>query len=105
RLVGEDRLAEVYAHEVLRSSTDPDGTERKPMRNAEARITLGVVAVRAGELDQAVTYGHQALTGDRKSLPSLVMCSRELGDALQRRYPSEVQTTSYLEEMRALTRS
>ena len=89
RLVGEDKLAEVYAHEVMRSSTDPDGTERKPMRNAEARITLGVTAARSGELDHALTYGRQALNGDRKSLPSLVMCSRELGDVLQQRYPNE----------------
>jgi tetratricopeptide (TPR) repeat protein len=102
RLVGEDKLAEVYAHEVMRSSTDPDGTERKPMRNAEARITLGVVAARTGELDQAVSYGRQALDGDRKSLPSLVMCSRELGDLLQQRYPNESQAAAYLEQMRAL---
>lgn len=49
--------------EVIRSSTGPDGTERKPMRNAEARITLGVVAARAGDLDQAVSHGRQALEG------------------------------------------
>jgi tetratricopeptide (TPR) repeat protein len=103
RLVGEDKLAEIYAHEVIRSSTDPDGTERKPMRNAEARITLGVTAARSGDLDQAVSYGRHALNGDRKSLPSLVMCSRELGDVLQQRYPNEAETAAYLEQMRALT--
>lgn len=63
RIAGEDRLAEMYAREVIRSSTGPDGTERKPMRNAEARITLGVVAARAGDLDQAVSHGRQALEG------------------------------------------
>ena len=46
RTAGEDNLAEMYADEVIRSSTDLDGTERKPMRIAEARITLGEVAAR-----------------------------------------------------------
>ncbi|MER5990590.1 hypothetical protein [Streptomyces viridosporus] len=32
--------------EVLRTGTDFDGTDRSPMRNAEARVTLGVTAAR-----------------------------------------------------------
>jgi len=105
RIAGEDRLAEMYAREVIRSSTDPDGTERKPMRNAEARITLGVVAARSGDLDQAVSYGRRALNGDRKSLPSLLMCSKELATLLRDRYPKEPEAVSYLDEVRALTAS
>ncbi len=103
RIAGEDRLAEMYAREVIRSSTDPDGTERKPMRNAEARITLGVVAARSGDLDQAVSYGRQALEGDRKSLPSLLMCSKELATLLRDRYPTEPEAVSYLDEVRTLS--
>jgi tetratricopeptide (TPR) repeat protein len=102
RLLGEDHLAEVYAREVLRSSTDPDGTERKPMRNAEARITLGVAAARTGELEAALNFGRQALRGDRRSLPSLLMCSRELGDVLRARYPDHAEAVEYLEELRTL---
>ncbi|WP_405808239.1 XRE family transcriptional regulator [Streptomyces sp. NBC_00210] len=49
RLVGEDRLARALADEVLRTGTDFDGTERSPMRNAEARVTLGVTAAREGD--------------------------------------------------------
>ncbi|MEU9516775.1 XRE family transcriptional regulator [Micromonospora sp. NPDC048169] len=105
RIAGEDRLAEMYAREVLRSSTEPDGTERKPMRNAEARITLGVVAARSGDLDQAVSYGRRALSGDRKSLPSLLMCSKELATILRDRYPKEPEAISYLDEVRALSAS
>ncbi|WP_436657051.1 XRE family transcriptional regulator [Micromonospora sp. URMC 103] len=105
RIAGEDRLAEMYAREVIRSSTEPDGTERKPMRNAEARITLGVVAARAGDLEQAVSYGRRALQGDRKSLPSLLMCSQELATALRERYPKEPDAVSYLDEVRALSGS
>ncbi|WP_439428008.1 XRE family transcriptional regulator [Micromonospora sp. LA-10] len=105
RIAGEDRLAEMYAREVIRSSTDPDGTERKPMRNAEARITLGVVAARSGDLDQAVSYGRRALNGDRKSLPSLLMCSKELATLLRDRYPTEPEAVSYLDEVRTLSAS
>ncbi|WP_433315884.1 XRE family transcriptional regulator [Micromonospora chersina] len=105
RIAGEDRLAEMYAREVIRSSTDPDGTDRKPMRQAEARITLGVAAARAGDLERAVSYGRQALEGDRKSLPSLLMVSKELATLLRERYPKEPEATSYLDEVRALSAS
>lgn len=48
RVTGADKLARTLAEEVLRAGTAVDGTERSPMRNAEARITLGVTAARAG---------------------------------------------------------
>jgi hypothetical protein len=44
RMLAEDKLAESLATEVIQASTDFDGTERAPMRLAEAQITLGVVA-------------------------------------------------------------
>ena len=68
--LAEDKMAGHLAEEVLQASTDFDGTERVPMRSAEARITLGVVAARQGDIEQAVHYGERALTGPRKSLPS-----------------------------------
>ncbi len=102
RLAGENGLAETYAREVIRSSTDLDGGEHQPMRAAEARVTLGVVAARAGDLDQALSYGRLALSGNRKSLPSLVMTSRELGSVLDKRYPNEPDAIAYLDELRAL---
>jgi hypothetical protein len=40
RMLAEDKLAGNLADEVIRASTDFDGTERAPMRLAEARITL-----------------------------------------------------------------
>jgi hypothetical protein len=103
RLLGENhlasnRLAEIYAHEVIRSSTAADGTERKPMRSAEARITLAVVAARNGDLEQAVALGRAALAGDRRSLPTLLMCSRELIGVLRSRYPGERDVATYLDE-------
>lgn len=103
RIVGEDELAAVCADEVIRSSTDLDGTERKPMRVAEARITLGVVAGRAGDLDGALMEGRRALAGDRRSLPSLTLVSRDLTDLLKRRYPNERAAKEYLDEVRELS--
>ena len=102
RLVGEDRLAEMYAHEVIRSSTGLDGLERKPMRVAEAHVTLGVVSGRLGDLDGAVDQGRRALTSVRKSLPSLLMVSRELTDLVSTRYPAEPEARDFLDEVRSL---
>lgn len=84
RNIGKDALAQVYAEEVLRLGTSETGEERSPMRNAEARITLGVIAARAGDLDDAVTQGFRALEGARRSLPSLVMVGQELARELSR---------------------
>ena len=39
RILGADSFAEIYADEVIRTSTDFDGTERKPIRITEARMT------------------------------------------------------------------
>jgi hypothetical protein len=48
RSVGEDRRAQIYAEEVHAVLGRPARVERKPMRVAEARLTLGVLAGTAG---------------------------------------------------------
>lgn len=101
RLLGEDRLAATYADEVLRIGSDFDGRELSPMRNAEARITRGVVAARAGDLDSAVHEGQLAIAGNRKSLPSLLMVSRELAHEL-RRHDDGAPAREYLGQLRDL---
>jgi tetratricopeptide (TPR) repeat protein len=102
RIAREDQLAELYAHEVIRSSTNFDGTFRKPMRVAEANVTLGVIAARSGNLEEAVALGRRALEGDRQSMPSLLMCSRELTTALDKLYPNEQAAKSYVEQVQAI---
>ncbi|MCX5121241.1 XRE family transcriptional regulator [Micromonospora sp. NBC_00362] len=102
RIVGENGLAEVYADEVIRSSTDSSGTVRKPMRVAEAQITLGVVAARAGDLDRAVDLGRQALSGNRRSLPSLAMVATDLSSVLAKQYPDAPETRDFADELRAV---
>jgi transcriptional regulator with XRE-family HTH domain len=103
RRLGNDPIAETLADEVIEAGTDFDGTERSPMRIAEARITLGVVAARQGELEQAVQLGERALAGERKSVPSLVMVSRDLTKVLRDRYPDEPLTKTYLDELTAFS--
>jgi hypothetical protein len=105
RLVGEDRLASTLAEEVLRAGTDFDGTERTPMRNAEARVTLGVAAARAGDLEQAVIMGERALEGERQSVPSLIMTSRELAAEMRQRYGTEPAANDYLARLHDLGRA
>ncbi|WP_233289053.1 XRE family transcriptional regulator [Kitasatospora sp. MBT63] len=103
RMLGENRLATTLAEEVIRASTDYDGTERSPMRIAEARLTLGVVAARDGDLDSALNYGEWALRGERQSLPSLLAVSRELAGIVNKQYGNDPGTRAYLHQLSALS--
>ena len=103
RMLADDKMAENLANEVIQASTDFDGQERAPMRLAEARVTLGVVAARNGDVAQAVEHGERALSSERKSLPSLLMTSRELTKVLAERYPAEPSTQQYLDHLRVLS--
>lgn len=78
RTLGANKMAENLADEVIQDSADFDGRERAPVRLAEARITLGVVGAREGDLEGAVSLGFDALKGERRPLPSLLMVSRDL---------------------------
>ncbi len=89
RLAGDNELAETYAREVLAKGLSVNGVERAPMRMAEARLTLGVVAARSGELEEAVSHSLRALQSTRKSVPSLLMIAGEVDATLRRRFPRE----------------
>jgi hypothetical protein len=103
RTLADNKMAENLADEVIQASTDFDGRERAPMRLAEARITLGVVQAREGDLEGAVQQGIRALNGDRKSMPSLLMVSRDLAMVLNDRYSHEAEAQDYLEHLSTLT--
>lgn len=105
RHVGDDRLARTLADEVIRGATDFNGFERAPMRIAEARVTLGVAAAREGDLEGAVTFGRQALSSGRKSLPSLAMVSQDLAVVLADRFSGEAEAEAYLEQLREIRRA
>ena len=78
RIVGEDTLARRNAEEVIRRSVGPDGQLIAPMRNAEAQLTLAVIAARQGDAAQADALGLYALQNGRQSRPSLLMVAGEL---------------------------
>jgi hypothetical protein len=101
----ETKLAESYASDVIRLGTDATGAELAPMRNAEARITLGVIAARRGDLETAIGYGNRALGGQRLSVPSLLMVSSELGTLLSERYASDASAVDYLDQLHRLRAS
>jgi len=103
--LADDKMAENLASEVIHASTDFHVKERAPMRLAEARITLGVVAARQGDLDEAVSQGEHALSGQHRSLPSLLMASRDLTKLLNERYPGVAGTRQYLDQFHALSAS
>ncbi|MBB5857856.1 XRE family transcriptional regulator [Amycolatopsis umgeniensis] len=104
RHVGENDLARELSEEVIRASTGFDRSERWPMRIAEAQITLGVVAAREGDLDEAIGLGRRALDGERKSLPSLVLVAQDLSDVLRERFGGEPEAASYLDRLRVVAR-
>lgn len=97
RALGEDRLAQTLAEEVIRAGTHWDGQEKAPMRIAEAQITLGVVAARQGDAEEAVAHGRKALGTQRRSMPSLLLVAHDLTTELQRRYADATETREYLE--------
>ena len=99
RLIGDNSLAEMHARELIRKTTNRDGTLNSPMRNTEARLTLGVVAARQGDLEQALTHGREALATPRRSGPVLAMVGSELDDLLQDRFPGEPEVVQFHDEL------
>jgi hypothetical protein len=99
RLTGADALAEAAAETVIRTSTAPDGRAISPMRLAEAQLTRAVILARAGSFDDAISVGMQALSGDRQSLPSLLLAAREVSDELQRIAPNDDQARDFAQHI------
>ncbi|MGH3864709.1 MAG: helix-turn-helix domain-containing protein [Pseudonocardiaceae bacterium] len=78
RIEGDNTRAAEHAHEVLRLSERPDGSDRSPMRATEARLTLAIVSLRDGDIDCATDWARKAFETDRKSIKSLTMITDEL---------------------------
>ena len=97
----ENRLAKTYAEDAIRRGTGYDGTERAPMQIAQAHVTLGVVSARQGDLEEAISYGRNALHRKRQSLPTLLTVHSELAVAIQQCGASDA-ATEYFDELRTL---
>jgi transcriptional regulator with XRE-family HTH domain len=95
--LGDDARAEDHAQEVIAQHVRPDGTSNAPMRTAQTRIDLGIVAARRGDLDQAVAYGESAFEFERQSMSDLVSRSADLDRILRERYRGEQLTREFHE--------
>jgi tetratricopeptide (TPR) repeat protein len=93
--LGDDNRAEEHAQEVIAKHVRPDGTSNAPMRTAQTRIDLAIVAARRGDLDQAVAYGEGAFEFERKSLSDLISRAADLDRLLMQRYRSEQITREF----------
>lgn len=92
----DDKAAEENAEEVIARSAGG----KWPMRAANASVDLGLIAVRRGNLDEAVDHGRQALAGERRSA-QLLPRAVDLRDRLTERYPKEPLVNEYKEVLRA----
>jgi len=79
RILGDADTARLQAEAIIAEGLRPDGTHRQPMRVADARGALAVVAAEAGDVDEAVAQLHRALDVQRVSRPSLQLV---VGEAL-----------------------
>lgn len=102
RVAGDNPRAQAHAYQVVRTAIAPDGTVRRPMRLAEAQLTLAVIAVRHRDLELAVHEGLCALSSDRRSLPSLLWVASEVAGEMAERFPDDPRTRTFLERMRSL---
>jgi hypothetical protein len=73
------------------------------MRMAEARLTLGIVAGREGDIDAALDYGQRAFQANRQSVPHLIMIGEELRRVLEARYPGDPDVSEFSRKLRNLT--
>lgn len=97
--------AEEHALETIQTHTRPDGTSNAPMRVADARIDLGIVYARRGDLDAAVQQGMAALDIERRSLTDLVNRAADLDRVLQMRYRREALAAEFHDRYLAARRT
>jgi transcriptional regulator with XRE-family HTH domain len=103
RDLGETPQAESLAEHVLQRGVTTTGQEISPMRNSEARTTLGIVAAQHGDLEQAVAMGMRAFDGERKSIPHLLMSARQLSTELKTRFgQNETLVRNYVQRARSI---
>lgn len=102
RIAGDNDLASQYARTVISDNITPDGHELSPMRVSECRITLGILAGREGDLEQAVDLGLTGLKDGRQSKVHLQMIAGELEQELCRRFPGEELVAEFNEAVHSL---
>jgi tetratricopeptide (TPR) repeat protein len=100
--LGDLDRAEEHAQDVIAQCLELPGLVRWPVRLAESRVDLGLIAVRRGQPDQAADLGRQALDSERKSGSTLGRVA-ELDTVLMTNY-ADVPETRDLHERYLLAR-
>jgi transcriptional regulator with XRE-family HTH domain len=101
RLVKDDKRATEHAREVIELSLRPDGTEKSPMRAAEARLTLAVTSLRDGDIEAAAEWTKAALGANRRSVAPLSMIANEVRREVKQLYPADPSANAVIEPIRA----
>ena len=105
RMLAGDKMAENLADEVIRASTDFDGTDEHPCASQKpASPSASLPLVKVTSKKQCIAASKPS-NGRRKSLPSLLMVSRDLTRILRECYPSERATQTYLMEPQAISQT
>jgi transcriptional regulator with XRE-family HTH domain len=101
RLAKDDKRATEHAREVIELSQRPDGTEKSPMRAAEARFTLAVTALRSGDIEAAAEWTKAALGEHRRSVAPLSMIANEVSREVKHLYANDRSANAVIEPIRA----
>jgi len=99
--------AEEHANQVVTQCLAVPGTSRWPVRLAETRVDLGLIAVQRGQVDEAYHLGTLALASQRKAGSTIARVA-ELDQALLLKYPDTSEARDlherYLAEHEAVQR-
>ncbi len=94
-LGSDDAAAEAHAREVVRQCGEAGGW---PTRLGTTLLNLGLLAVRRGDLEEAISHGPAALRVSRRSAELLPRAGR-LCRAMAARYPRERLVDAFGEEL------
>lgn len=93
----EYKQAETYARTALAVHESASPVDRKPTREAIARIDLSIALTHLGSLDEATAYGSQALSSVRV-VDSVLSRAGELDKALMICFPQEAIAQNFHEQ-------
>ena len=102
--LGDGQHARDQAEQVIHQCLEIPGQVRWPIRLAETRVDLGLVAAGEGEIDEACELGRQALASERKSGSTLGRVA-ELDAVLMRGHPDVAEVVDLHEQFQAARRA
>jgi hypothetical protein len=98
--LGDGEHAREHAAQVISQCLEVPGQVRWPVRLAETRVDLGLVAAREGRIDDACDLGRHALASERKSGSTLGRVV-ELDALLMREHPGVGEVVDLHEQLEA----